>query len=60
MRLIDIIEITNENIDVEVYGIGGGLLAKYDGRNSIPKSLNNREVLSIDTEDRTLQVLVDD
>ena len=60
MRLIDIIEITNENIDLEVYGTDGELIAKYDGRNSIPKILNNREVLGIDAEDKTLQVLMDD
>lgn len=60
MRLIDIMEITNESIDLEVYDTGGKLIAKYDGRNSIPTTLNNKEVLSLDAEDRTLQVLVDD
>ena len=60
MKLIDILEITNENIDLEVYGIGGAMIAKYDGRNSIPGSLNNREVVGLDSEDRVIQVIIDD
>lgn len=45
MRLIELMEICDENKELVVYEYQNGeLLAKYDGRNSIPKSFNDCEV----------------
>ena len=44
MKLINLLEIINENAEVRVYNSDGDEIARYDGRNSIPKSLNGEEV----------------
>lgn len=44
MKLIDVLEIVNENAEVRVYNSDGDEIARYDGKNSIPENLNGEEV----------------
>lgn len=47
MKLIDVLEIINENAEVRVYNFNGDEIARYDGRNSISENLNGEEVNGI-------------
>lgn len=44
MKLIEVLEIISEYSQVRVYNSNGDEIARYDGKDSIPKCLNNETV----------------
>lgn len=59
MKLIQILENCSDSININVYDLEDNLLAVYDGRDSIPESLNNKPVKQIDVEKSILQIWVE-
>jgi hypothetical protein len=49
MRLIDIISLITDNSNVIITDLNNNELARYDGKNSIPKKYNDKEVVEIST-----------
>ena len=49
MRLIDIITLITDNSNVIITDLNNKELARYDGKNSIPKKYNKKEVVEIST-----------
>lgn len=49
MRLIELLEIINENTYVSIREKEGRGIAIYDGKNSIPTELNNETVFQVYT-----------
>lgn len=48
MKLIELLELINEHNSVWIFNSDGEmLLATYNGRDSIPNELNEREIISI-------------
>lgn len=47
MRLIDIITLITDNSNVIITDLNNNELARYDGKNSIPKKYNKKEVVEI-------------
>lgn len=47
MKLVDAISIQDENTNAVVIGTNGATLAIYDGRDAIPESLNDADVICI-------------
>ena len=56
MKLIDLLSITMDYINVNVCVLNGYVIASYDGKNSIPEELNNVSVNNISVENNTLQI----
>lgn len=50
MRLIDAISIHDENKTAIVIGTNGAILAVYNGRDAIPESLNDADLIGIGCE----------
>lgn len=46
MKLIDLLSVISDNANVIVEDTNGTELARYDGRNSIPETLNHTTVMS--------------
>ena len=44
MKLLDLLSITNENTTINIISCAK-VIARYDGKDSIPKELNEYEVL---------------
>ena len=53
MKLLDLLSITNENTTVNIISCAK-VIARYDGKDSIPKELNEYEVLQICVENDEL------
>lgn len=53
MKLLDLLSITNENTTINIISCAK-VIARYDGKDSIPKELNEYEVLQICVENDEL------
>lgn len=58
MRLESILEVLSENKSVNVWD-EGEVIARYDGRDSIPAELNDRLVNMVDCEENTFNVYLE-
>lgn len=58
MKLIDLLSITSEVTNVNVYNLDGDLLTFYDGKNSIDEEYNNIEVFEINVNNNYLEVII--
>jgi len=48
MRLIELLDVTNEGVEMTVHDLEGTVLGHYDGRDSINPVFNDREIDSMD------------
>ena len=56
MKLIDLLSITDESTNVNVYDLEGNKVAFYDGKNSIDEEYNEIEVYRISAKSNSLEV----
>ena len=58
-KLIDQLEVLTDSTNVKVYEVGTDKeIARYDGRDSIPTELNEREISSVTVEDNWLVIRI--
>ena len=58
MKLIDLLSVTSEVTNVNVYNLDGDLLTFYDGKNSIDEEYNDIEVFEINVNNNDLEVII--
>lgn len=60
MKLIDVLDVCDENFNVIVEDTEGNLLALYDGKDSIPEEYNELNVLLIRPySEETITIIVE-
>ena len=60
MKLIDVLDVCDENFNVIVEDTEGNLLALYDGKDSIPEEYNELNVIQIRPfSEWTITIIVD-
>ena len=50
MKLIDLLSVTNENVNVVLFSLNNKVLDIYDGKNSIDNIYNDYEVIEIEPD----------
>lgn len=58
MKLIDLLSLTNENTNVNVYDLEGNLISLYDGKNSIEEEYNEIEIHNIKVNNDMLEITI--
>ena len=59
MKLIDFLEVVNENTTIKVFDyFTGDLLSVYDGKNSIDSALNNSDIANISAHNSAIEIIV--
>ena len=58
MTLLEILAVTNEGTDVNVYNLERELISFYDGKNSIDMEYNDLEVVEISTSNNAIEIIV--
>ena len=58
MKLIDILSITSESANVNVYDLQNNLITFYDGKNSIDEEYNDIEVFEINVNNNVLDIII--
>ena len=59
MKLIDLLSVTNENVNVILFSSNNKVLDVYDGKNSIDNIYNDYEVIEINHTRNDLEVVID-
>ena len=59
MKLIDLVSVTNENINVVLFSLNNKVLDIYDGKNSIDNIYNDYEVIEINHTKHDLEIVID-
>ena len=59
MKLIDLLSVTNENINVVLFDLNNKVLDIYDGKNSINDIYNDYEVIEINHTRNDLEIVID-
>ena len=59
MKLIDLLSITNENVNVVLFSSNNKVLDIYDGKNSIDDIYNDYEVIEINHTRNDLEIIID-
>lgn len=54
MKVIDILSIATDYTTIKIYNLVGGLVAMYDGKNSIDKEYNDADVVQITAMDNKI------
>ena len=58
MKLIDVISIIVDNSFINILDLEENVIAKYDGKNSVPKELNYNEVLEMYIDNNVLNIVI--
>lgn len=58
MTLIELLEITDENTNVNIYNLEGDLISYYDGKNSINEKLNKIPIFQISISNNILNITI--
>ena len=58
MKLIDLLSITNENVNVVLFSSNNKVLDIYDGKNSIDNIYNDYEVIEINHTRNDLEIVI--
>ena len=58
MKLIDIISIIVDNSFINILDLEDNIIAKYDGKNSIPKEYNYNQVLEMYIDNNVLNIVI--
>ena len=59
MKLIDLLSVTNENVNVVLFDLNNKVLDVYDGKNSIDNIYNNYEVIEINHTRNDIEIVID-
>ena len=59
MKLIDLLSVTNENVNVVLFSSNNKVLDVYDGKNSIDNIYNDYEVIEINHTRNDLEIVID-
>ena len=59
MKLVDLLSVTNENVNVVLFSLNNKVLDIYDGKNSIDNIYNNYEVIEINHTRNDLEIIID-
>ena len=59
MKLIDLLSVTNENTNVDLFSSNNKVLDIYDGKNSIDNIYNDYEVIEINHTRNDLEIVID-
>lgn len=52
MKVIDILEILSDSVEVNIYDEDLTLIARYDGKDSIGEDINDKTIIGIFPKDR--------
>ena len=58
MKLIDLLSVTNENVNVVLFSLNNKVLDIYDGKNSINNIYNDYEVIEINHTRNDLEIVI--
>ena len=58
MKLIDLLSVTNENVNVVLFSLNNKVLDIYDGKNSIDNIYNDYEVIEINHTRNDLEIII--
>ena len=59
MKLIDLLSITNENVNVVLFSSNNKVLDVYDGKNSIDNIYNDYDIIEINHTRNDLEIVID-
>ena len=59
MKLIDLLSVTNENVNIVLFDLNNKVLDIYDGKNSIDNFYDDYEVIEINHTRNDLEVVID-
>ena len=59
MKLIDLLSVTNENVNVILFSLNNKVLGIYDGKNSIDNIYNNYDIIEINHTRNDLEIVID-
>ena len=59
MKLVDLLSVTNENVNVVLFSLNNKVLDIYDGKNSIDDIYNDYEVIEINHTRNDLEIVID-
>ena len=59
MKLIDLLSVTNGNVNVVLFSLNNKVLDIYDGKNSIDNFYNDYEVIEINHTRNDLEIIID-
>ena len=59
MKLIDLLSVTNENVNVVLFDLNNKVLDFYDGKNSIDNIYNDYDVIEINHTRNDLEIIID-
>ena len=59
MKLIDLLSITNENVNIVLFSSNNKVLDVYDGKNSIDNIYNDYDIIEINHTRNDLEIVID-
>lgn len=59
MKLIDLLSVTNENVNVVLFDLNNKVLDIYDSKNSINDIYNDYEVIEINHTRNDIEIVID-
>ena len=59
MKLVDLLSVTNENVNIVLFSLNNKVLDIYDGKNSINDIYNDYEVIEINHTRNDLEIIID-
>ena len=59
MKLVDLLSVTNENVNIVLFSLNNKVLDIYDGKNSIDNFYNDYEVIEINHTRNDLEIIID-
>ena len=59
MKLIDLLSVINENVNVVLFSLNNKVLGIYDGKNSIDNIYNNYDIIEINHTRNDIEVVID-
>ena len=59
MKLIDLLSVTNENVNVVLFDLNNKVLDVYDGKNSIDNIYNDYDIIEINHTRNDLEIVID-
>ena len=59
MKLLDLLSVTNENVNVVLFDLNNKVLDVYDGKNSIDNIYNDYDIIEINHTRNDLEIVID-
>ena len=59
MKLIDLLSVTNENVNIVLFDLNNKTLDVYDGKNSIDNIYNDYDIIEINHTRNDIEIVID-